>query len=98
MPSAPQALTANVTQSIADAAPFWEFDEGAGSTSADGTELGHTAVLGTSAVGDNAEPTWIPGITGSALHFDGTNDYALVADASGAALHRLVHDRSLGAA
>ena len=39
-------------------------------------------MLGTSAVGDNAEPTWIPGITGSALHFDGTNDYALVADAS----------------
>jgi hypothetical protein len=79
---APQSLASTFAIATADVAPFWEFDEGSGSTTQDGSLLGHDAQLGAAAVGDNAEPTWVNGVTGKALHFDGSNDYALVADAN----------------
>jgi hypothetical protein len=64
-----------------DGPAFWEMDEGQGASSADGTNLGHTLQLGAAAAGDNAEPIWAWGFSGKCLRFDGTNDYASIADA-----------------
>ena len=49
----------------------WSFDEGAGQLAADAGPFGLHGQLGsTDAPGDD-DPTWVPGLTGSALHFDG---------------------------
>jgi hypothetical protein len=50
---------------------WWPFDEGAGSVAGDiaGTPNNGTLVNG---------PTWIPGMVGGALRFDGQNDYVQV--------------------
>ena len=60
---------------------IWNFDDGAGSTTADATSKGHALVLGSSSTGDAAEPVWIEGVAGHALRFDGVNDYGRADDA-----------------
>jgi hypothetical protein len=60
---------------------IWALDEGTGSTSADATAAAHVVALGNSSIGDGAEPAWIAGVAGSALRFDGGNDYGRVEDA-----------------
>jgi hypothetical protein len=82
VPGPPQALATSFQIITADPSPFWEFDEGDGSTSEDGTGLAHTAQLGSPALSDAAEPSWVLGHTGRGLHFDGSNDYVQVADAN----------------
>ena len=59
---------------------IYGLDEGQGSTSADGTSGGHTLTLGSSALGDAAEPAWVTGFAGSALRFDGVDDHASTPD------------------
>ena len=81
VPSAPQDLSYTFEKVYQNATPFWEFEEGEGSVTVDGSGLGHTARLGSTVVGDNAEPSWVFGMTGKALRFDGTNDWAEVPDA-----------------
>ncbi len=80
VPSAPQALGWSTMIVPADAAPAWEMDEASGPTTADATGLGHNAYLGSVTAGDNAEPTRVYGVSGKALHFDGSNDYVQVPD------------------
>jgi len=46
----------------------WGLNEGAGTTSADG--------CGTSPMTTTGNPSWTAGVTGSALHFNGTDQYA----------------------
>jgi hypothetical protein len=82
VPAAPQNLGWSLEEITAEAAPFWLLDEGLGSTTADASGLEHTGQLGGPGNGDSAEPSWIQGITGSALHFDGSNDVVEVADAA----------------
>jgi glucose/arabinose dehydrogenase len=68
----------------------WSFDEGAGSTAADGSGNGRSATL-------TYGPTWAPPSqcrVGGCLSFDGADDYAKVADA--AAL-RLTGDLTISA-
>ncbi len=58
----------------AGAAPLvgeWRFDEGAGQVAADSSSSGLTARLGIAPGPDGADPAWVPGISGSALRFDG---------------------------
>jgi hypothetical protein len=52
---------------------WWKLDDGSGGVAVDSAN-GHTASL----VGS---PTWVSGVTGSALSFNGTTDYASIPDA-----------------
>lgn len=81
VPSAPQGLAFGLDTATTEGPAFWEMEEGSGVTTADGTNLGHVAQLGGPASGDAAEPTWTNSFSGKALRFDGTNDYAEIADA-----------------
>ncbi len=47
---------------------YWKFDEGAGGTAADSSGNGLTGTLANG-------PSWVTGASGSALSFDGVNDY-----------------------
>lgn len=61
----------------AGAAPLvgeWRFDEGAGQVVADSSPSGLTARLGIAPGPDGADPVWVPGVSGSALRFDGDDD------------------------
>ena len=53
-----------------DALGWWAFDDGAGSTAADGSGHGNTATV--------AGATWTTGRFGGALAFDGVNDHVVV--------------------
>jgi hypothetical protein len=66
----------------AAAAPLvgeWKFDEGGGQVAADSSPSGLSARLGTAAGPDDADPAWVPGLSGSALRFDG-GDAVVVPD------------------
>jgi len=56
----------------ADLVVHWGFDEGSGSIVHDTSGNGHDGTI-------NGMPQWVPGIAGSALHFDGST-YVVVAD------------------
>ncbi|MFA5013298.1 MAG: LamG-like jellyroll fold domain-containing protein [Candidatus Paceibacterota bacterium] len=58
----------------------WKFDDGTGnSTTKDSwaSPFANTGTLGTAAVGDASEPTWLSSgcVSGNCLYFDGSNDY-----------------------
>jgi len=55
---------------------WWKLDEGLGTTAADSSGKGHDGRF----VG---EPLWTDGFSGSALEFDGVDDYVLCAERSG---------------
>ncbi len=55
---------------------WWKLDEGAGATAADSSGKGHDGRF----VG---EPLWTEGFSGTALEFDGVDDYVLCAERSG---------------
>ena len=50
---------------------YWKFDEGSGTTTYDGSGNGNTGQMITAA----GSPTWVSGKYGTALSFDGTDDY-----------------------
>ena len=52
---------------------WWKADDGSGSTLSDASGLGNDATTA-------GNPTWITGRVGGAIRFDGTGDYATVAD------------------
>jgi len=54
---------------------YWKFDEGEGQTVFDSTENNNDGTLGSTTAADAADPIWIQGKYGSALSFDGVNDY-----------------------
>jgi Concanavalin A-like lectin/glucanases superfamily len=57
----------------------WKFDEGAGQVAADSSPSGLPARLGIASGPDGADPSWVPGVSGSALRFDG-GDAVIVPD------------------
>ena len=52
----------------ADLVAHWRFDEGSGDVAYDTSGNGHDGTI-------NGAPNWVPGVGGSALEFDGTDDY-----------------------
>ncbi len=54
---------------------LWKFEEGEGQTAFDSTENNNDGRLGSTTAADAADPTWIQGKYGSALSFDGVDDY-----------------------
>lgn len=50
---------------------IWHLDENTGGTSADSSNYGHTIGLGGA-----SPPSWVPGLMGSALKFNGTNNFS----------------------
>jgi hypothetical protein len=57
------------------------FEEGSGQVAGDASGNANHARLGSSTGSDSADPLWVSGKAGSALQFDGSNDYLLIADA-----------------
>jgi hypothetical protein len=55
----------------------WNFDEGAGQVAHDSGPFGLDGVLGLTGQADAADPTWIAGASGGALHFDDTTSVRL---------------------
>lgn len=62
------------------------FDEGSGSVTADVAGGGH-GILGGPWARDFAEPTWIEGVSGHALRFDGQHQFVSVTAGSSFAVH-----------
>src|SRR5438876_660217 len=63
---------------------FWPMNEGRGQVVHDFSGKGNNGILGDSPVADGHDPTWIKGIFGSALRFDG-GDFVTIPDS--ASLH-----------
>ena len=60
---------------------YWKFDEGAGQKTADSSPNYNNGTLGTTTGVESSDPTRTPfGINGSALVFDGTDDYVIIPD------------------
>jgi len=64
---------------------YWNLDDGSGTTAADSTGNGNTGNLangtsGTGVCGAKACPSWVAGIHGNALQFDGIGDYVMIAE------------------
>ena len=62
----------------------WSFDEGQGTTTWDGTENNNDGTLGDGSCqpGTSTCPSWVSGKYGSALNFDGSDDYVNMGDQS----------------
>ncbi len=66
-PKTPEFITP-VQPDAAGLVLHYAFDDGAGMTAADSSGNGNTGTL-------DGDPTWISGVSGGALDFDGTRDY-----------------------
>lgn len=67
------ALTAAPALAATGPVGAWKLDEGAGTTVADGTGNGNNGVL-------SGGTTWVPGVSGTALSFDGSTGQVKVSD------------------
>jgi hypothetical protein len=67
---------ATIPPALPKASADWQFDAGSGSTATDSSGHGHTGTL----IG---KPTWIVGIAGDALAFNGSNQAVGVSDTAG---------------
>jgi uncharacterized repeat protein (TIGR01451 family) len=63
----------NTSPAGAGLVAHYEMEENGGTALVDSSASGNTAAI-------SGSPTWVPGIHGLALNFDGTDDYALAAD------------------
>jgi len=77
-PGIPLNLSAGLT--TVPVALQLDFDAGSGQAAYDGSGNGNHARLGSTTGADASDPVWTAGVTGTALQFDGSNDYALVSD------------------
>jgi hypothetical protein len=68
-------LTSQVIAQSLPPVACWNFNEGAGTVAGDSSGNGNTGTL-------KNGPQWVEGISGTALSFDGTNDYVAIADSS----------------
>ena len=66
--------TITVEGTVHDLVAEWHFDEGSGSTVKDNTGNGNDGII--------HGATWVDGIKGKALKFDGKDDYVEVQDSS----------------
>ncbi len=56
----------------------WKFDEGSGQIAGDDSGNSHDGTLGDSSGVDEHDPSWVDGIDGKALEFDGVDDYVII--------------------
>jgi Concanavalin A-like lectin/glucanases superfamily len=86
------ALAAPATAS-ADSFPlvgWWPLNEGSGQTVRDWSGRGNSGYLGSTTGADANDPSWIKGVfLGSALRFDGENDFVTIPTASSLEQQRL---------
>jgi len=67
------ALAASVVAGPPGLVGYWRFDEGQGTIASDSSGNGLDGTL-------RGNPTWVPGVVGGALQFNGTTDYVEVPD------------------
>jgi hypothetical protein len=67
--------TAPTSTALPNTSADWQFNAGSGTTAVDGTGNGHTGTL-------TGKPTWVSGIAGDALTFNGTSQYVTVSNVS----------------
>jgi hypothetical protein len=70
-----QSFTITISTGVNGPVGYWECNEGAGTTTADFSGNGQTGTLVNS-------PTWVAGMLGDALNFNGTSSYVGLKDAS----------------
>jgi len=58
----------------------WKFDEGSGQTAFDSSGNSNNGILGATTATSTDDPTWTTGKYGSALNFDGVDDYVNMGD------------------
>jgi hypothetical protein len=81
-PNVPQSLSVTLTDAPdVLAALQLDFDAGSGQTVFDISGNANHGRLGSGTGSDSSDPTWIGGVDGNALRFDGSNDYIEIADA-----------------
>jgi ABC-type transport system substrate-binding protein len=73
-------LTIGPVKSTGGLVGWWRFDEGSGTMASDDSGNGNNGIL--SSYNDPVLPQWATGKYGSALKFDGNNDFVLVPDSS----------------
>jgi hypothetical protein len=61
----------------------WRFDEGEGQTAFDESVNDNDGTLGSTTASDAGDPTWVQGKYGSALSFDGVDDYVEITSSTG---------------
>jgi len=76
------AAADTIVAGATNGAAAYVFDEGSGQSLADATANGNTGQLGSGTNSDSNDPSWVVGVAGSALRFDGSNDRARVPDAA----------------
>jgi len=74
------ALQVERVASTPDAFLALSFDDGRGSVTADASPEHQRATLGGPWGDDMSEPEWVPGVSGSALRFDGVRQFVMVED------------------
>jgi hypothetical protein len=83
IPGAPQSLSAQlVTVSDVPSILSMLLDEGSGQQAGDVSGNNNHGQLGGGSGVDTTDPIWVAGHAGTALQFDGSNDYVVVADAA----------------
>jgi hypothetical protein len=82
-PTVPQAYAVNRHVATGGLVAAYPLDEGSGQSVTDAGGNGYGGSLGASSAAESSDPLWRPGISGSSLEFDGTNDYATIPDAEG---------------
>lgn len=75
---------------------YWNFDQGTGQSGSDISGNNFSLTLGASSASGSDDPEWTNGKVGSALKFDGSDDYATVAD-SGATQLDVVNELTISA-
>jgi alpha-tubulin suppressor-like RCC1 family protein len=80
-------IQANLNHPLTGAEPglfaYWKFDEGAGTTASDATGNGHDAVLVNNPGWTESTVAPVPVSLGSALYFDGSDDYVVITNIGG---------------
>src|SRR5690242_13616154 len=62
---------------------WWPLNEGSGQTVRDWSGRGNNGYLGSTTSADANDPSWIPGVfAGSALRFDGVDDWVTIPSSS----------------
>jgi len=77
-PVGPTLLLPKLTQNLSgeNLVGYWAFDEGSGTVAVDGSGNGNNGTLVNG-------PTWVDGVVGKCLSFDGVNDYVDCGEGSG---------------
>ncbi|MCH7575734.1 MAG: PQQ-binding-like beta-propeller repeat protein [Candidatus Marinimicrobia bacterium] len=71
-------LTIKKPQADANTVLLLHFDEGSGQIVSDASSSGNNGTLGNSTSVETSDPSWVAGVSGSGLSFDGSDDFVVI--------------------